>query len=199
MSDAVGKFISIVALCFPKPRFEDEGDEALWTGLMVRQLGHYAPDVLSRAADTVVRTRSKKKDGAYFPEPSECIAACESAKRVIEAERTPMLTVNKQPSGFSPERHRLALDLLGSPMGIEAIKGQWHAQLYDFIYRNARMPAGTEIGALKSAAASLVREVEAIERGDINAHPDLNHKKLAELGRHVLGRREKIAAAVSTK
>lgn len=193
-TDAVAKFIGMIALCFPKPRFEDEGDEALWSGLMVSTLGAYSPAVLTKAAQTIVATRDRKKDGAFFPVPSECIAACEKAKRALELEtlgRT-MLTVDKEPSGFNPDRHKLALDMLGTELGIEAVRARWHGALYDFVYRNARMPKGTEIDAVKAASRAFFDEVAACERGE---RGELS-PGLAKLGRGIAMRREKYAQSI---
>jgi hypothetical protein len=184
--EAVKKFISVVALCFPKPRFEDEGDEALWSALMLKTVGHYSHEVLSRAANTIVSTRDRKKDGAYFPVPSECIAACEKAKRIVECEQHPMLTVDKAPSGFSPDRHKLAIDLLGTDLGVEAVKGRWHGALYDFIYRNAKMPVGSEIDMVKRKSKEFFDAVRACELGKAG---DLS-KPLAQLGNNIARRRE---------
>lgn len=193
-TDAVAKFIGMIALCFPKPRFEDEGDEALWSGLMVSTLGAYSPAVLTKAAQTIVATRDRKKDGAFFPVPSECIAACEKAKRALELEtigRT-MLTVDKEPSGFNPDRHELALDMLGSDLGLEAVRARWHGALYDFIYRNARMPKGTEIDAVKRASREFFEAVKACERGEMGDQS----ASLARLGRNIVARREKYAQSI---
>lgn len=97
-----------------------------------------------------------KRDGAFFPAPSECIAACEKAKRARTGDAWPHDADRRQAaSGFNPDRHKLALDLLGSELGIEALKARWHGALYDFIYRNTRMPKGTEIDAVKRVARVL--------------------------------------------
>lgn len=192
-AEGVGKFIGIIAVHFPKPRFEDtDSDEVIWQASLTRLLGHYDDAVLARAADTIIRTRDRKKDGAFFPIPSECISACDRAKRDIELLSAPKLTVDRQPSGFSPDRHRLALDLLGSELGIEAVRARWHGALYDFIYRNARMPKGSEVEAVKRASREFFEEIEACEsgkRGEVS-------KPLARLGRKIAQRREDYAKSI---
>lgn len=189
----VGKFIGIVAVHFPKPRFEDtDTDEVIWQASLTRMLGHFDDVVLARAADSIIRTRDRKKDGAFFPVPKDCIEACEHAARIVEHEKRPKLIVDKEPKVFSPERHRLALDCLGTELGIEAVKARWHGALYDFIYRNARMPKGTEIEAVKSASKAFYAEVKACEQGE---RGDLS-QPLARLGRSIAQRREDYAKTI---
>jgi hypothetical protein len=190
-AEAVAKFISVVATSFPAKRWENETDEALWLAGMVSDLAHFSPEVLAKAAHDIRRTRLPKRDGAFFPVPSECIAACEKAKRIVECEQHPMLTVDKAPSGFSPDRHKLAIDLLGSELGIEAVKGRWHGALYDFIYRNARMPKGSEVDHVKRTSKEFFDAVRACELGKAG---DLS-KPLAQLGNNIARRREDWAKA----
>lgn len=191
-AEGVDQFISVIAVHFPKPRFEDlDTDEVIWQASLTRMLGHFDDAVLARAADTIIRTRDRKKDGAFFPVPKECIQACERAAEAIELEKRPLaIAVDKEPPGFSPDRHRLALDLLSSPLGIEAVRGRWHGTLYDFIYRNARMPRGTEIEAVKHDARAFHAAVEACERGEMG---ELS-KPLARLGRGIAARRDAYVA-----
>lgn len=192
-AEAVGKFVSIIATSFPIKRWENESDEALWLAGMVSDLAHFGPDVLTKAANDIRRTRQPKRDGAFFPSPSECIAACEKAKRSLDLEtlgRT-MLTVNKEPSGFNPDRHKLALGLLGTELGVEAVKARWHGALYDFIYRNARMPNGSEVDAVKRASREFFDAVRACENGQAG---ELS-VPLARLGNNIAKRREDWAKA----
>lgn len=191
-AQGVAKFIGIVSVHFPKPRFEDtDTDEVIWQGSLTRMLGHFDDDVLARAADTIIRTRDRKKDGAFFPVPKDCIDACERAAESIRLEKIPLIAVDKAPSGFSPARHKLALDCLGSPLGIEAVKDRWHGTLYDFIYRNARMPKGTEIDACKREARAFFEEIEACERGERGEVSG----RLARLGRNIAARRDEYASS----
>lgn len=192
-AEAVGKFVSIIATAFPAKRWENESDEALWLAGMVSDLSHFGPDVLTKAANDIRRTRHPKKDGAFFPAPSECIAACEKAKRAIDnASSMPLLAGNKEPSGFSPDRHQLAIDLLGTELGMEALKARWHGALYDFIYRNARLPKGTEIDAVKRASKGFFEDVKTCERGGAG---ELS-PGLARLGNNIARRREAYAKSV---
>jgi len=196
MRDPVSNFIDLVGSHFPRPKFPTEDAEAVWMASWVRTLGHYDPAALAKAADIIVRTRDRKKDGAFFPVPKDVIQACEDAKRNIAMRPLALLAGNKPPSGFSPERHKLALDLMGTDMGRQAFAGQWHGQLYAFCYANARLPSPSEVADLKANARAFDRDLAALERGEIDAGPDLDVKRLAKLGRHVAARREKIAKAI---
>lgn len=190
-AEAVAKFIGTIAICFPKPRFEDEGDEALWTGVMVSTLGGFSPETLSKAAHSIVTMRTKK-DGAYFPVPAECIAACEKAARVIEAQKRPMLAVDTRPKEWSRERHQLALDMLSTPLGLEAVRERWHGALYDFMYANARLPSPAELAGVKANARAFLAAIAECEQG---AHGELS-KPLARLGNSIRARRESYARTI---
>lgn len=195
-AEGVGKFISIVAVHFPKPRFDDpDVDIELWQASLTRALGGFTDAALARAADRIVRTRTKK-DGAFFPVPAECIAACEEAARVIAAEErmanTPMLAVDKAPKEWSRERHQLALDMLGSPLGLEAVRERWHGALYDFYYAHQRMPSPAELAGVKANARAFLATITECERGECG---ELS-KPLARLGNAIRARRENYARSI---
>lgn len=84
--DAIMKFILLVEVHFPRPKFNgDEKREALWMRSMREILSEYEPEVLAKAAETIVRTRDPRDGGSMFPKPSECIYACERIIRQAEA------------------------------------------------------------------------------------------------------------------
>ncbi len=50
-AEAVLRFVAVVELHFPRPKFnDDEQMEAAWLASMTRTLGNYPDDVLSEAA-----------------------------------------------------------------------------------------------------------------------------------------------------
>ncbi len=80
---------------------------------------------------------------------------------------------------------------------MEAVRNRWHGALYDFIYRNARMPtSAAEVDAVKAASAAFFADVEKCERGEISAAPDFDVRRLGQLGRGIINRREKHAKAI---
>jgi hypothetical protein len=199
-NEAVSQFVAIISPCFPTPRFEDDGDFKLWLAVLTKAIGHHRPEAIVKAAETIVFTRSRKRDGSFFPEPSECILACDRAARIVEAEKNardrPLLAVDKAPKEWSPECHRLALDMLGTPMGLEAVRERWHGALYDFMYARQRMPSPAEVTELKAKSKAFREDIAAIERGELKTHPSFDARKLAQLGRSIAKRREDYARTV---
>lgn len=195
-NEAVSQFVAVISPCFPAPRFEDDGDFKLWLAVLTKAIGHHSPQAIAKAAETIVFTRSRKRDGAFFPEPSECIAACEKAARVLAAEermaKTPMLAVDKAPKEWSRERHQLALDILGTPLGLEAVRERWHGALYDFYYAHQRMPSPAELVGVKAKARAFLAAIAECEQG---AHGELS-KPLARLGNSIRARRENYARSI---
>ena len=90
--DAIMKFIMLVEVHFPRPKFSgDERREALWMRSMSEILADYDARALALAAETIIRTRDPGKDSTMFPKPSECIRACDAAKRLIAARDMPLI------------------------------------------------------------------------------------------------------------
>lgn len=84
--DAIMKFILLVEVHFPRPKFNgDERREAVWMRSMREILSEFEPDVLAKASETIIRTRDPQRDGSMFPKPVECIDACRKiiAHRVL--------------------------------------------------------------------------------------------------------------------
>ncbi len=164
-AEAVLRFVAVVELHFPRPKFnDDEQMEAAWLASMTRTLGNYPDDVLSEAAQRILRDRNPKKDGRFFPVPSECEDACKAALRLKRAQETPLL-------GFGPEmsyseRCNLARDLMKAPLGDKAKKEGWSQALWDFCVQHRKLPSGHEIDACKAADAKFMAEREACLRGE---------------------------------
>lgn len=195
MMDPVGQFIEVVGLHFPTPKFSDASEKGAWVASWVRLLGHYEPVVLAKAADTIIRTRDRKKDGAFFPTPKEVIQVCEDAKRNLAIRSMPLLAGSRQPSGFDPSRHRLALDLMRTQIGEDAAKAGWHGQLYAFAYAHARLPSPAEAATLRANAQAFDRDLAVAESGKL----EFQSARLAKLGRHIRQRRDKIKAAIAAE
>ncbi len=85
----VAKFIGIIAVHFPKPRFEEDGDERIWQASLTRVLGHFSEEVSARAADNIIRRRTRDtRTGAVRSSRSRASAS----------------TLAKRPSGSSPPK-----------------------------------------------------------------------------------------------
>jgi len=209
----VAKFIATIAPHFPKAlKAGDEQAEAMWTTTLVGFLAPYPPDVLERAALHILRTRSRKSDDKWFPEPSECIAVCDLMVALpANGGAMPLLSSGERDrSEFASWRKELADELINSEMGRVAAKQGWIGVLWGFVRFGGlkwdrwgrrvdakpdtpRLPTADEIAALKAQAKVFDEALEACERGEAGPYS----RTLAELGRKMKARRaEKAAIAI---
>lgn len=185
------KFIGMVEKFFPAPKFNgDENEEALWLKMMQEMLGGYDEMTLVQAAQTIVRHRDPKKDGTFFPKPSECIAACEA---VIKLQRGAMLQIEAPKADeWSDDRITLAFDLANGPLGRRAAREGWVNALLRFCRKNMRLPKDGEISACISENAEFqeaLRRCREGECGPLSA-------SLAVLGESIAARSEENAKRV---
>lgn len=165
-AEGVLKFIAVVELHFPRPKFnEDETMEGAWVASMTRTLGGYADDVLNEAAQRILRDRSPKRDGRFFPAPSECSEVCVSVAKTLQAQKTPLLAYAKQDLPYSA-RCDLARDLMQSPLGKRARKEGWAESMFYFCVWNGKAPSGHEIDECKSKANEFANVRERCARGE---------------------------------
>jgi len=189
--DPIGKFISVVDLHFPKPRFASDDLEEAWVTSLVKFLAPYDAVVLNRASEHILKTRDPKRDGKWFPVPSEIIAACDLMRRAIQIEQTPLLTHGQRDQNLDAGwRVDLANDLVKTPLGREAAKKGWIGALWAFCRRAARLPEARELPAVKAEAQVFDEALDACERGEAGPMS----RKLAELGRSIKDRRSDLAA-----
>lgn len=176
MTVAVTKFIMLVSAHFPRQKFAgDEAREALWVQSMREMLSVYSDDVLMRAAEDIVRTRDPDKDGTMFPKPKECLDACETAKKALAFEATPLLETSErwaqrvsEADLWSQERINLARDLLASELGQRAKREGWADHLFHFMRINKRLPQGPEVAeTIRAARAHADLLAELAEKGDL--------------------------------
>jgi len=166
-ADAVHGFIAVVALHFPRPKFsEDEMMEGAWMASMTRVLSPYPDDVLAAAAQHIIDERNPKKDGRFFPVPSECREACDAAVDRLRAAETPLLAAPPEVPYWA--RVDLARDLMQSPMGQLAKRENWDTRMYHFCVENMRVPGGKEIDECKRDARKFAAIYEECLRGE---HP----------------------------
>jgi hypothetical protein len=162
----VARFIAAVALHFPRPKFnDDEGMEGAWMASMNRVLSHYEDDILADAAMRILAKRNPKRDGRFFPTPSECVEFCDEAREVKRLQETPLIAAPKEMSYDS--RCNLARDLMQSPMGQLAKREGWSESMFYFVVDHARVPAGKEIDDCKREA----REFERLRNEGLKDHP----------------------------
>lgn len=158
MSKAVSTFISQLVLHFGEPKF-DVSDldkpkaHAEWLKSMIKTLRGYPDASLAKGAEIIVATRKYRS----FPLVSECIDACQEAQKWHEAQK-PKLAFSSASgalSQFSPERERLADDLVGGEMGRKAASDGWISALHQFCRKEMRLPQGHEIKTCIDEARSV--------------------------------------------
>lgn len=176
MNDNVLKFIALIDTYFTKPRFAGDTDrETLWLRGMQDMLGCYTEAVLMRAAREIVKTRDPGRDGTMFPKPSECIRACDDAKKWVEYESRPLLeTASKVQARidaaalWSPDRIETAKLLLQGELGDRARREGWIDQLFHFAREHCRLPTSSdEINGLVRARDAMRKLLDDLGlRGD---------------------------------
>lgn len=194
MSDPVGKFIAVVSLHFPLPKFQSEDVESAWLASMIKFLGGYSDEVLSRTAEYIIQTRDPKKDGKFFPVPAEIIRHADSLKVVIAAEKNqapPLLSHGqKDQSPYAGWRSEEADRLIQTEMGRQAAKEGWIGSLWHWCRKKLSLPrTSAEVREIKSDAQvfnEALAKVEAGEGGVCNA-------ALLKLGRTMQERRTEMA------
>jgi hypothetical protein len=192
---AIQNFIATIALHFPRPKFNDDDTmETAWLASMNRVLSRYSDDVLADAAVRMLAKRNPKKDGRFFPVPSECQEICQEAEEVKRLAQAPLQlsTAQRDPSQFAGWRSQLADDLVKSEMGRQAKREGWHGALHDFIRSQGRLPSGEEISRCKGVARGFDEALEMARRGEAG---EMSHA-LAVLGTKILKRRSEIAEAI---
>jgi hypothetical protein len=167
---AVLKFIAVVELHFPRPKFNgDEQMESAWLKSMNMVLGGYSDEVIASAAERILMTRNPKRDGRFFPSPQECTEACDKAAAYRQKAETPLLT--KPPELTYEERTALARDLMKAPIGRQAVRDGWGEAMFHFIVEHRRAPAGQEVDECRRSARQFKADYERLLRGD---HPFAN-------------------------
>ena len=182
-------FISTLVMHFPV-RHESEMREREWLGSMIGAVKHYEGDILQRAAQTIIDTRTDRR----FPLPAEIRKVC---FEIASDERRSKLAFEggekfKASDPWSPQRIRLADELMRTPMGREAAEGGWIVCLHDFVRKNGRLPE------FESQKRELIRAAqdfdESYRRVVIGGFPGA--KALRELGDKMLARRDALAKRV---
>ena len=188
---------------FPPSFRWDEAQKQSWTDDMVEELGGFSEEVLMRALRELIRRRKVEKT----PLVSECIAACEEAKRWIDAEKKS----NSLPMGVGPitdemqwnERKRLADTLVKCDLGRRAAREGWLGAMHAYAVKNGRLPRENEFGAVKQQArefdqayADVVRgEYVAAKTGEVQKMNNLR-PILEKLGSNMLSNRQDLERMV---
>ena len=146
----------------------DETQERAYAEDLQRELSGYLPDVLERARRDMVRKRVKTQT----PSVAECIGYCSEAKKWIDAEsnKGQLLPPPERNHEWSPERVKLAYELIRTPLGKQAADQGWVLALWNFVRKNGRHPvserefaqARADARSLDDAYAMCVRGAEGV-------------------------------------
>lgn len=183
------EFLTTLQTQFRVKRHESEEHEAKWVSMMVDELEGYSPQILEQAAKNLIRKRRNE----YFPVLSECLAACEEAKRWIDA-ATPKLQLGKpgeRASPFSEDRMQLADDLVMGEMGRQAAREGWILALHDSVMKTGRLPDSRHIPQLKAQVHGFQEALDKCRAGNFPLAG-----VLVELGISMLQRREQLTDMV---
>jgi hypothetical protein len=194
----VAQFIAMVSLHFPRPKFGgDEVMEAGWMSSMTLALSKYDDGVLRDAAQHVLANRVPKRDGAFFPAPSECIAVCNTiaSLRHKEAEKANLLP-GPNPNEWSDERIALAFDLMRTELGRRAGRDGWLQALYTFCRKNMRLPKeGVEIQQCIRDGAIVQSVIDDFS----NREPSAINGAIVQWGRTLVEKQDEMARKVGGK
>jgi hypothetical protein len=164
---AVKKFIAVVELHFPRPKFDgDEQMEAAWVQTIKLAAKDYSDEVVGSAGERILLTRNPKRDGRFFPSPQECIEAFDKAAAYRQQQATPLL--EKPPELTYEEKTNLARDIMQAPLGLKAKKEGWGVSMFQFVVDHQRAPQGSEIDACKASARDFAAAKARLANGD---HP----------------------------
>lgn len=150
----VADFIAALENQFFPPKHDPESRRIAWMQAFFREMRGFSTQVLVEAARDIILTRKER----FFPLLSECVKACEMAKKrsdlVAKAAAAPTTTQWKleKDNEWADWRVEQADRLIIGPMGKEAAKSNWIGQLHDFIRKEQRLPNGMEVGRLKEEA-----------------------------------------------
>jgi hypothetical protein len=196
MSGKVATFVSTLVIHFPVRFVDRKGNhdparEKEWLRSIVEAIGYYEPDVLQAAAQRIIDTRNDRR----FPLPSEIRKVC---AEVIDDRRKASLPVHpaagdKKLSPWSPERVKLANELVQTEIGRRAAREGWLLILHDWVRANGELPRSD----------SKIRELAGEKVHFEKAYSDCVRgwggpagKQLAELGDKMIAREAELRVMV---
>ena len=149
MSDVVSKFMQPMLR-----QFRISEAYPAWEADYIRILGPYSGEILERAAQLMMASRTKPT----FPLPSECNRACLDAMDMLALEdrrRTDDTVATSKRNGrkdypeWSDARRKLADKLLNCDIGRQAVQEEWGWGLWDWLREKERFPDAHELAKLR--------------------------------------------------
>lgn len=166
MSNAVATFIATIGSVFPKPKFNDELQEKVWHTAMIGTLMHYDDEIVKAACNEILTTRGLKPGEKWFPLPAEVNQVCVKVAERKRLEQPRMaIGVDSSPElAGTPDRLKLADELIQGELGQRAAVEGWILPLREFCSRHARLPREAEIYPLQRVAREFERSMDALDR-----------------------------------
>lgn len=186
MSVAAANFVSRLVTHFPV-RHDSPEREQEWLASIVAGIKNYNADVLDRAAQRMIDTRTDRR----FPLPAEIRKACADIA-IEDASRQPRLVGTSAPDASGRFGH-LADELVMGPLGREAARGNWVSALHQFVQSKGRLPEAHEQKRVIQNARDLDDGYADVVAG--RCHPEMRGA-LMKLGASMLARREQLRARV---
>jgi len=181
-------FIAAIVQHFPPFRWDQEQERA-WANTLAKEIAGCSDAVLTRAISEMVRTRKDRR----IPLVSECIDACNDAKRWFDAEKgkgqlsTGPAPANQSFLDWTEDAFKLSRDLMSGPMGLQAAKDGWIGCLDAYCRKFKRLPPEGEIPSLKRQAKGFDETFAECVRGGWH-----DAAKWTAMGEEMLARRKKL-------
>ena len=188
MSSKVSEFVSKLVMHFPV-RFDSDERQIEWVDSMTVAFRGYDGDVLMRAAQKTIDTRTDRK----FPLIAELHKICREIiyDDKITQKALPGVTSAERADPASPERARLADDLVLGEMGRQAAREGWILHLWHFVRDNGRLPEQRQIQKLKDEVRGFEEALDHARKGGWD-----QAQVLVKTGTSMLSRRQELAERV---
>lgn len=209
----VSKFVAGLAVHFGEPKFEvSDLDKpkayADWLRAMVRNFGSYSDEALQRTCELIVANRTYRT----FPLVAEIKKAAIEADKQVRADKPRLIgTTPGAVASTSPDRERLAMELILGAMGRQATREGWIHSLFTFTRDHMRLPSKdkpctdkrqmhrehgpcSEVECCKYAARGFDKAFDDCRAAD----PASLQGKLVKLGLSMAQKRDALAKYVET-
>jgi hypothetical protein len=181
----ISNFITKLVVHFPV-RFESPEREAEWLGSMASAIGSYDGEVLQKAAQRIIDTRTDRR----FPLTAEIRKVC--AQIVSETKSTGLPLqgeTSRERVGYTPEHIEWTYKLMSCEMGRRAATEDWAGFLFDFVAKHNRLPTPKEQADLKAE----IEPFEKAYRACLTGNGGECGKALARFGDKFMKRRTELA------
>lgn len=188
MSGKISDFIGKLLIHYPV-RFDTEARQDEWIDSLTAAFRSYSADVLQRAAQRIVDTRTDRR----FPLVAEIHKVCAQIiyDDGIKQQSLGVVQDPEKATPYSESRERWADTLVNGELGREAAREGWILALHDYAREHGKLPDRPGAARLKASVAGFERELDRCRGGGWELAPFL-----VQLGTSMLERREKLTDMV---